>query len=217
MLDAVTRLLQDGRQLPVAALPPRGEQPLAVEGLELGRPLLEDAVQAGPPALDPQPGPAVQSDAAHNPRGTELAQGRQLQTGEDQAPAGRHVQELQRRGLQGVRDAQVPERHQDLQSQRPQVGQGLGEGLQRRRGHPFKHPEVFELQDPQLLEPGEQRHGLVRPVEVQPHLGDARAAEGEFGQQPLETGHLWDQSKAVCNKRHVAVVTKLRRPNRALE
>lgn len=64
MLDTVTGLFQDGRQLSIALLSPRGEEPLIVEGLELWRPLPEDMVQAGPPALDPEPGPPVQRDAA---------------------------------------------------------------------------------------------------------------------------------------------------------
>lgn len=111
MLHAVTGLFQDGSQLPIALLFPRGEKPLVVEGLELRRALPEDVVEAGPAALDPQPGPPVQCDAPDDLLGPELAQGRQLQTGEDQAPAGRHVKELQRLRLQNVRDAQVPQRH----------------------------------------------------------------------------------------------------------
>lgn len=114
MLNTVTGLFQDGRQLPIALLSPRGEQPLVVEGLELRRPFPEDVVEAGPAALDPQPGPTVQCDAADDLLGSKLPKGRQLQTGEDQASAGRHVQELQRLRLQNVRDAQVPQRHQDV-------------------------------------------------------------------------------------------------------
>lgn len=114
MLNTVTGLFQDGSQLPIALLPPRGEEPLVVQGLQFWRALPEDVVQAGPSVLDPQPGPPVQSDPAHDLLGSELAQGRQLQAVEDEASAGRHVQELQRLRLQRVRDAQVPQRHQDV-------------------------------------------------------------------------------------------------------
>lgn len=95
MLNAITGLFQDGSQLPIALLPPCWEEPLVVEGLEFWRSLPEDMVEAGPAALDPEPGPPVQCDAADNLLGLELAQGRKFQTGEDQSPTGRHIQVLQ--------------------------------------------------------------------------------------------------------------------------
>jgi len=114
MLNTVTGLFQDSSQLPIAFLSPRRKEPFVVESLKLRRPLPEDVVQAGPPALDPQPGPSIQRDTTHNLLSSKLSQSRQLQEGEDQTSAGRHVQELQGRRLQGVGDAEVPQRHQDV-------------------------------------------------------------------------------------------------------
>lgn len=114
MLDTVTGLFQDGRQFPIALLSPGGQESLIVEGLKLRRPLTQDMVQARPPALDTQPGPAIQCDTTDNLLGSKLSQCRQLQAGEDQASTGRHIQELQREGLQSVGDAKIPQWHQDM-------------------------------------------------------------------------------------------------------
>lgn len=118
MLYTVAGLFQDGGQLSVALLPPRRKEPLVVQGLKLWRPLLEDMVQTRPPALDPKPCPTIQRDTSHYLLSSEFSQSRQLQAGEDQTAAGRDVQELQRLRFQRVRDSQVPQRHQDVQSQR---------------------------------------------------------------------------------------------------
>lgn len=193
MLNTVTGQLQDGFQLPVALLSPCGQKPLVVQGLKLRRPLPEDVVQAGPAALDLQPGPLVQSDATHNLLGPELPQSRKIQVGEDQAPAGGHVQELQRLRLQRVGDAGVPQRHQDVQRQGLQVGQGFGQRLQRGGSHAFKDPEVFQLQDAQLLELREHVHRHFRPVEVEAHLGNSRTTLGELAQKLLKAGDLSNQ------------------------
>ena len=87
--------MQNGRQLSVAFIPPGGNQPLVVERLQPWGALPEHLVEAGPPALDAQPSPPVQGDAADNLLGPQLPKSRQLETGEDQAPAGGHIQELQ--------------------------------------------------------------------------------------------------------------------------
>lgn len=166
MLYTVTGLFQNGRQFPVALLPPRRKEPLVVQGLKLWRPLLEDVVQTRPPALDPEPCPTIQRDTSHYLLSSELSQSWQLQAGEDQAPAGRDVQELQRLRLQRVGDPQVPKRDQDVQSQRLEVRQGFGDRLQRGGGHQFEDPEILEFEDPQVLEPREQGHGQIRPVEM---------------------------------------------------
>lgn len=95
MVNTVAGLLQDGRQFPVALLPPRRQQPLVVERLKFGRPLPEHVVEARPAALNPESRPPVQYNATCNFLGLKLTQSRKFQMRKDQPSTGRNIEVLQ--------------------------------------------------------------------------------------------------------------------------